>query len=59
MLVDLLPRSVAVLLPEVSLILIGYVVEKHFVSRVTCFTNVMVLNVHFLTIGGSGLWLGL
>jgi len=59
MLVDLLPRSVAVLLPELSLILIGYVVEKHFVSRVTCFTNVMALNVHFLTIGASGLWLGL
>lgn len=59
MLIDLLPDSVAVLLPELSLILIGYIVEKHFVSRVTCFTNVMALNVHFLTIGASGLWLGL
>jgi len=59
MLIELLPESVAVLLPELSLILIGYVVEKHFVSRVTCFTNVMALNVHFLTIGASGLWLGL
>ena len=59
MLIDLLPKSIAVLLPELSLLLIGYVVEKHYVSRVTCFTNVLALNVHFLTIGKSGLWLGL
>ncbi len=59
MLIDLLPEPVAVLLPELSLILLGYLVEKHFVSRVTCFTNVMALNVHFLTIGASGFWLGL
>lgn len=59
MLIDLLPTSITVLLPELSLILIGYVVEKHYVSRVTCFTNVMALNVHFLTIGESGFWLGL
>lgn len=59
MLIDLLPRSIAVLLPELSLLLIGYVVEKHYVSRITCFTNVLALNVHFLTIGESGFWLGL
>lgn len=59
MLINLLPKSIAVLLPELSLLFIGYVVEKHYVSRVTCFTNVMALNVHFLTIGESGLWLGL
>ncbi|NHN46396.1 hypothetical protein G9464_02110 [Halostella sp. JP-L12] len=51
--------SIAILLPELSLLLIGYVVEKHYVSRVTCFTNVLALNVHFLTIGESGFWLGL
>ncbi|MFC7026828.1 hypothetical protein ACFQJ5_03275 [Halomicroarcula sp. GCM10025324] len=59
MLIDLLPTSLAALIPELSLLLIGYVVEKHYVSRVTCFTNVLALNVHFLTIGESGLWLGL
>lgn len=59
MLIDLLPTSLAVLIPELSLLLIGYVVEKHYVSRVTCFTNVLALNVHFLTIGESGFWLGL
>ncbi|MFC3477653.1 hypothetical protein [Halobacterium litoreum] len=59
MLIDLLPTSLAALIPELSLLLIGYVVEKHYVSRVTCFTNVLALNVHFLTVGESGLWLGL
>ena len=59
MLIDLLPTSLAALIPELSLLLIGYVVEKHYVSRVTCSTNVLALNVHFLTIGESGLWLGL
>lgn len=59
MLIDLLPTPLAALIPELSLLLIGYVVEKHYVSRVTCFTNVLALNVHFLTIGESGLWLGL
>lgn len=59
MLLDLLPTSIAVLLPELSLLFIGYAVEKHYVSRVTCFTNVLALNVHFLTIGESGFWVGL
>lgn len=53
----LLPESIAVLIPALSLVLIGHVVERHYVGRITCFSNVMALNVHYLTIGEAGLLL--
>lgn len=53
----LLPESVVVLLPAFSLVLIGYAVEKHYVSRITCFTNSLALIIHYLTIGDVGLLL--
>lgn len=55
--IQLLPESIAVLIPALSLVLIGHVVERHYVGRITCFSNVMALNVHYLTIGESGLLL--
>lgn len=54
---QLLPESIAVLIPALSLVLIGHVVEEHYVGRITCFSNVMALNVHYLTIGEAGLLL--
>ena len=52
-----IPESIAVLIPALSLLVIGYVVEEHYVGRITCFSNVMALNVHYLTIGEAGLLL--
>lgn len=54
---QLLPESIAVLIPALSLVLIGHIVEEHYVGRITCFSNVMALNVHYLTIGETGLLL--
>jgi len=52
-----------------ALLIVGFAVEKHYVSRVTVFTNTIALNVHFLSLdsapqvlvwyGDIGLLLGL
>lgn len=52
-----------------ALLIVGFAVEKHYVSRVTVFTNTIALNVHFLALdqaprlivwyGDLGLVLGL
>jgi hypothetical protein len=48
-------------LSVLSLLLVGFAVEKHYVSRVTVFTNAIALNVHLLSLDlSSGLlaWYG-
>lgn len=50
----LFPESIVVLLPAFSLLIIGYVVEKHYVSRVTCFTSSLALVVHYVTVYDPG-----
>lgn len=49
MIVDMLPEWLAMYLPAVSLLVAGKVVEKHYVSRMTTFTNSMALVVFGLT----------
>jgi hypothetical protein len=48
MLIDEFVRVFGSNLPIFALLFIGVVVEKHYVSRVTVFTNVLALNMSFL-----------
>lgn len=48
MLIELLPGWVLQSLPAIGLLVVGYVVESHYVSRVTCFTNALAVNVYVL-----------
>lgn len=50
MLIDALVRSFGADLPVFALLFIGIVVEKYYVSRVTVFTNVLALNMSFLSL---------
>ncbi|WP_276256792.1 hypothetical protein [Halomontanus rarus] len=50
MLIDFLVRMFGHNLPMVALLVVGFTVEKHYVSRVTVFTNTIALNVHFLSL---------
>lgn len=52
---ELLPESVVILLPAISLLLIGQVVERHYVGRITCFTNSLALIVHYATVADPGI----
>jgi len=57
MIIENLPPFLLLSLTEFGLILTGYLVERHYVSRVTVFTNALALNVHLLSLSGvtSGL----
>lgn len=69
MLIDFFVRMFGHGLPVIALLVVGFAVEKHYVSRVTVFTNTIALNVHFLSLseapdlliwyGDLGLLLGL
>lgn len=69
MLIDVLVRVFGHNLPVLALLIVGFAVEKHYVSRVTVFTNTIALNIHFLSLdaapqvlvwyGDIGLLLGL
>lgn len=69
MLINVLTRALGPGLPVLALLIVGFTVEKHYVSRVTVFTNTIALNVHFLSLseaprlliwyGDLGLILGL
>jgi len=49
-LIDILVRLFGHNLPVLALLIVGFAVEKHYVSRVTVFTNTIALNVHFLSL---------
>lgn len=49
MIVDLLPAWLATYIPVFSLLAVGHIVEKHYVSRVTTFTNALALSVFVIT----------
>lgn len=51
MLIDALARTFGHSLPVLALLIVGFTVEKHYVSRVTVFTNTVALNVHLLGVG--------
>jgi len=50
MLIDVLARAFGANLPIFALLFVGVVVEKYYVSRVTAFTNVLALNMSFLSL---------
>lgn len=50
MLIDVLTRMFGSGLPVFALLLIGVMVEKYYVSRVTVFSNTIALNVSFLSL---------
>lgn len=50
MLIDMLVRVFGADLPILALLFVGILVEKYYVSRVTVFTNVIALNISFLSI---------
>jgi hypothetical protein len=50
MIVENLPPFILLSLTELGLIISGYLVERHYVSRVTVFANALALNVHLLSI---------
>lgn len=54
MIVDNLPPWLLYTLPEFSLLLIGVLVERYYVSRVTCFTNSIALTIHVISLGNPG-----
>lgn len=53
MLIDSFVRVFGGGLPVLALLVVGFAVEKHYVSRVTVFTNTIALNVHFLSLDTS------
>lgn len=53
MIVEMLPVWLSKYIPAISMIAVGYVVEKHYVSRVTTFTNALAVAVSVITHGGS------
>lgn len=50
MLIDVLTGILGHNLPVIALLVVGFAVEKHYVSRVTVFLNAIALNVHFLSL---------
>lgn len=69
MLIDVFIGAFGRNLPVLALLVVGFAVEKHYVSRVTVFTNTIAFNVHLLSLeeapralvwyGDLGLLLGL
>lgn len=51
MIIDALVRAIGIELPIFALLFLGIVVEKHYISRVTVFTNVLALNMSLLSFG--------
>lgn len=58
MLTESLPPSLALALPQLGLIFVGILIERHYVSRVTAFTNSLALVAHVATQPDAGFWFG-
>ena len=54
-----LPPGLALALPQLGLIFVGILIERHYVSRVTAFTNSLALVAHVATQPDVGFWFGL
>jgi hypothetical protein len=50
MLIEALIQLFGPKISVLALLLVGFAVEKHYVSRVTVFTNTIALNVHLLSL---------
>ena len=54
-----LPPGIALALPQLTLIFVGILIERHYVSRVTAFTNSMALISHVGSQPDVGFWFGI
>lgn len=59
MLTENLPPGLVLALPQLGLILIGILIERHYVSRVTAFTNSLALVAHVAGSSNTGFWFGI
>ncbi|WP_435185415.1 hypothetical protein [Halobellus sp. EA9] len=53
-----LPPALALALPQLGLIFVGILIERHYVSRVTAFANSLALVAHVATRSNVGFWFG-
>lgn len=53
-----LPPGLALALPQLGLIFVGILIERHYVSRVTAFTNSLALVAHVVSQPDIGFWFG-
>jgi hypothetical protein len=58
MLTENLPPGIAFALPQLGLIFVGALIERHYVSRVNAFTNSLALATHIASRPDVGFWLG-
>ena len=54
-----LPPGLALALPQMGLIFVGILIERHYVSRVTAFTNTLALVAHVASQPDVGFWFGI
>ena len=55
--ISILPALLIQKLGPLSLVLIGYLVEKNFVGRIASFSNALAINLHAFTISNPANWL--
>lgn len=53
-----LPPGLALALPQIGLIFVGILIERHYVSRVTAFMNTLALAAHVASQPDVGFWFG-
>jgi len=58
MLTNNLPPELALALPQIGLIIVGILIERHYVSRVTAFTNSLAIVAHVASRPDVGFWFG-
>jgi hypothetical protein len=59
MIVEALPPELTLVLTELSLLLLGFLAEKYYVSRLTSFANAIAITIHILSQENVGFWLGI
>jgi hypothetical protein len=59
MIVEALPPELTLILTELSLLLLGFLAEKYYVSRLTSFANAIAITIHILSQENVSFWLGL
>ena len=55
--ISALPDFIIKTLPALSLVIVGYLVEKNFVGRVSTFCNTMAINLHLMLINNPNPYL--
>jgi len=55
--VQILPKSIIDLLPAITLIIVGLIVEKYYVGRISLLTNAVALSTFFSQFNNLNFWL--